>query len=227
MSEKIKKDIEEMVSKTVVTRDKSTLKALGVKGVISHSYRSLVIRLRDKEEIPVCSRTAEKIKTCLIKREKSEFAEEDIREDYTNFRRFIFDFNDDGALITIVEGTRYPVKLESLQPTPNERRIKVNNPEIVGIICVINKFLELQEYFYAIKEVAGKEIRNFLELQLKRKLKFIRGLAEKYKIEFDDALELIKDEIGIADDAFEIMKAEIDIRMLLDEMKENERRKDT
>ncbi|RLC81053.1 MAG: hypothetical protein DRI61_04505 [Chloroflexi bacterium] len=227
MSEKIKKDIEEMVSKPVVTRDKSTLKALGVNGLIGHSYKSLVIRLQDKEEIPVCSRTAEKIKTCLIKREKSEFTEEDIREDYTNFRRFIFDFNDDGALITIVEGTRYPVKLESLQPTPNERRIKVNNPEIVGIICVINKFLELQEYFYAVKEAAGQEIRNFLELQLKRKLKFIRGLAEKYKIEFDDALELIKDEIGIADDAFEIMKAEIDIRMLLDEMKENERRKDT
>ena len=224
MSEKIKKDIEEMISKTVVTRDKSILKALGVKGLIGHSYRSLVIQLRDKEEIPVCSTTAEKIKTCLMKREKGEFTEEDIREDYTNFRRFEFDFNDAGALITIVEGTRYPVKLESLQPTPNERRIKVNNPEIVGIICVINKFLELQEYFYAVKEAAGQEIKDFLELQLKRKLKFIRGLAEKYKIEFDDALELIKDEIGVADDAFEIMKAEIDIRMLLDEMKENERK---
>jgi len=224
MSEKIKKDIEEMISKTVVTRDKTTLKALGVKGFIGHSYRSLVIQLRDKEEIPVCSTTAEKIKTCLMKREKGEFTEEDIREDYTNFRRFIFDFSNDGALITIVEGTRYPVKLESLQPTPNERRIKVNNLEIVGIICVIKKFLELKEYFYVVKEAAGQEIRNFLDLQLKRKLKFIRGLAEKYKIEFDDALELIKDEIGVADDAFEIMKAEIDIRMLLDEMKENERK---
>ena len=82
----------------------------------------------------------------------------------------------------------------------------------------------MQEYFYAVKKAAGQEIRDFLELQLTRKLKFIRGLAEKYKIEFDDALELIKDEIGIADDAFEIMKAEIDIRMLLDGMKENERK---
>ena len=224
MSEKIKKDIEEMISKTVVTRDKSTLKALGVKGFIGHSYKSLVIQLHDKEEIGMCSETAEKVKTCLINREKYDFTVEDIREDYTNFRRFIFDFSNDGAVITIVEGTRYPVKLESLQPTPNRMVIIVNNPEIVGIICVINKFLELQEYFYAVKKAAGEEIRNFLELQLKRKLKFIRGLAEKYKIEFDDALELIKDEIGIADDAFEIMKAEIDIRMLLDEMKENERK---
>ena len=224
MSEKIKKDIEEMISKTVVTRDKSTLKALGVKGFIGHSYKSLVIQLHDKEEIGMCSETAEKVKTCLINREKYDFTVEDIREDYTNFRRFIFDFSNDGAVITIVEGTRYPVKLESLQPTPNRMVIIVNNPEIVGIICVINKFLELQEYFYAVKKAAEEEIRNFLELQLKRKLKFIRGLAEKYKIEFDDALELIKDEIGIADDAFEIMKAEIDIRMLLDEMKENERK---
>ena len=224
MSEKIKKDIEEMISKTVVTRDKSTLKALGVKGFIGHSYRSLVIQLHDKEEIGMCSETAEKVKTCLINREKYDFTVEDIREDYTNFRRFIFDFSNDGAVITIVEGTRYPVKLESLQPTPNRMVIIVNNPEIVGIICVINKFLELQEYFYVVKEAAGQEIRNFLELQLKRKLMFIRGLAEKYKIDIDDALELIKDEIGIADDAFEIMKAEIDIRMLLDEMKENERK---
>ena len=227
MSEKIKKDIEEMISKTVVTRDKSTLKALGVKGFIGHSYKSLVIQLHDKEEIGMCSETAEKVKTCLINREKYDFTVEDIREDYTNFRRFIFDFSNDGAVITIVEGTRYPVKLESLQPTPNRMVIIVNNPEIVGIICVINKFLELQEYFYAVKKAAGEEIRNFLELQLKRKLKFIRGLAEKYKIEFDDALELIKDEIGIADDAFEIMKAEIDIANILDAMKENDRRKDT
>jgi len=222
MSEKIKKDIEEMVSKVAVTRDRSILKALGVKGVISHSYRCLTIRLHDREEIVVCSETAEKVKTCLINREEHEFIEEDIREDYTNFRRFVFDFNDDGALITIVEGTRYPVKLESLQPTPNERRIKVNNPEIVGIICIINKFFELREYFYAVKEVAGQEIRDFLAQQLKRKLMFIRGLAEKYKIDIDDVLELIKDEIGIADDAFEIMKSEIDIVNILDTMKENE-----
>ena len=226
MTEKIKKDIMEMVSKVSISREQSTLKALGVKGLIGHSYRSLVIQLRDKEEIGVCSTTAEKIKACLINREKSEFTEEDNREDYTNFRRFEFDFNDAGALITIVEGTRYPV-IENLQPTPNERRIRVNNAEIVGIICIINKFLELRAHFYAVKEVAGREIRDFLALQRKRKLKFIRELAEKHKIDIDDALELIKDEIGIADDAFEIMKAEIDIANILDAMKENDRRKDT
>ena len=220
MTEKIKKDIMEMVSKVSISREQSTLKALGVKGLIGHSYRSLVIQLRDKEEIGVCSRTAEKIKACLINREKSKFTEEDNREDYTNFRRFEFDFNDDGALITIVEGMRYPVKLDSLQPTPNERRIKANNPEIVGIICVINKFLELQEYFYAVKEAAGQEIRDFLVRQRERKLKFIRRLAEKYKIEFDDALELIKDEMGIGDDAFEMMKAEIELANILDDAME-------
>ena len=222
MNEKIKKDIEEMVSKATVTREGSTLKALGVKGLIGHSYSHLAICLHNKEEITVSPKTAEKIKTCLTSREKWDFIEEDIREDYTNFRRFIFDFNDDGALITIVEGTRYPVKLESLQPTPNERRIKVNNPEIVGIICIINKFFELREYFYAVKEVAGREIRDFLALQRKRKLMFIRGLAEKYKIDIDDAFELIKDEIGIADDAFEIMKSEIDIVNILNTMKEGD-----
>ena len=222
MNKKIKKDIEEMVSKATVTRVGLILKALGVKGLIGPSYGHLVIRLRDKKEIGMCPETAEKVKTCLTSRERCDFTEEDIREDYTNFRRFVFDFNDDGALITIVEGTRYPVKLESLQPTPNERRIKVNNPEIVGIICIINKFFELREYFYAVKEVAGQEIRDFLAQQLKRKLMFIRGLAEKYKIDIDDVLELIKDEIGIADDAFEIMKSEIDIVNILDTMKENE-----
>jgi len=216
MSEKVKKDIMEMVSKVSVSREQSTLKALGVQGLIGHSYRHVVICLHDKEEIAVCPETAEKVRTCLLNRERCDFSEEDIREDYTNFRRFIFDFNDDGALITIVEGTRYPVKLESLQPTPNERRIKVNNPEIVGIICIINKFFELREYFYAVKEVAGREIRDFLALQRKRKLMFIRGLAEKYKIDIDDAFELVKDEMGIADDAFEIIKAEIDIANVMD-----------
>ena len=222
MSEKVKKDIMEMVSKVSVSREQSTLKALGVQGLIGHSYRHVVICLHDKEEIAVCPETAEKVRTCLLNRERCDFSEEDIREDYTNFRRFIFDFNDDGALITIVEGTRYPVKSESLQPTPNERRIKVNNAEIVGIICIINKFFELREYFYAVKEVAGREIRDFLALQRKRKLMFIRGLAEKYKIDIDDVLELIKDEIGIADDAFEIMKSEIDIVNILNTMKEGD-----
>ncbi|MCD6214461.1 MAG: hypothetical protein J7J46_05755, partial [Candidatus Desulfofervidus sp.] len=94
--------------------------------------------------------------------------------------------------------------------------------EIVGIICIINKFFELREYFYAVKEVAGQEIRDFLAQQLKRKLMFIRGLAEKYKIDIDDVLELIKDEIGIADDAFEIMKSEIDIVNILNTMKEGD-----
>ena len=216
MSEKVKKDIMEMVSKVSVSREQSTLKALGVQGLIGHSYRHVVICLHDKEEIAVCPETAEKVRTCLLNRERCDFSEEDIREDYTNFRRFIFDFNDDGALITIVEGTRYPVKLESLQPTPNERRIKVNNPEIVGIISVINKFLELREHFYEVKKSAGREIRDFLALQRKRKLMFIRGLAEKYKIDIDDAFELVKDEMGIADDAFEIIKAEIDIANVMD-----------
>jgi len=215
MSEKVKKDIMEMVSKVSVSREQSTLKALGVQGLIGHSYRHVVICLHDKEEIAVCPETAEKVRTCLLNRERCDFSEEDIREDYTNFRRFIFDFNDDGALITIVEGTRYPV-IESLQPTPNERIIEVNNTEIVGIICVINKFLELRAHFYAVKEVAGREIRDFLALQRKRKLMFIQGLAEKYKIDVDDAFEMIKDEMGIADDAFEIMRDEIDIANVLD-----------
>ena len=165
----------------------------------------------------MCSKTAEKIKTCLINREKSEFTEEDIREDYTNFRRFEFSFDEDGALITIVKGVRYPIKSEKLQPIPSERRIRINNAEIVGVICIVNKFLELQDYFYTVKETAREEIRNFLTRQRKNKLKFIRELAEKYKIDIEDALELIKDEIGIADDAFEIMKFEIDLAYALDQ----------
>jgi len=218
--------MEETISKVAVTREGLILKALGVKGLIGHSYRHLVICLRDKEEIGTCPETAEKIKTCLVSRERCDFTEEDFREDYTNFRRFVFDFGEDEALITITEGTRYPV-IESLQPTPNERRIKVNNAEIAGIICVINKFLELRAHFYEVKEVAGREIRDFLVRQRERKLKFIRELAEKHKIDIDDALELIKDEIGIADDAFEIMKYEIDLAYTLDNMmkkKKNEQR---
>lgn len=186
MSGKIKKDIEEMVSKAVVTREGLVLKALGgVRGLIGPSYRHLVICLRDKEEIGMCPETAEKVKTCLTSRERCNFTEEDIREDYTNFRRFVFDFSEDEALITIVEGTRYPV-IESLQPTPNERRIKVNNAEIVGIISVINKFLELREHFYAVEEQLLEEIRGYLALQRKRRDNFIRRLAKKYKIDIVD-----------------------------------------
>lgn len=225
MNEKITKEIEEAVSKTIVTRDRSVLRALGVEGIINNSYRCLKIRSYNIEEIIVCSETVKKVKACLINHEKHEFIEEDIREDYTNFRRFIFDFNDDGALITIVEGIRYPVTSESLQPVPNERRIKVNNAEIVGIICIINKFFELREHFYAVKKVAGQEIRDFLAQQLKRKLMFIRGLAEKYEIDIEDVLELMKDEMGIADDAFEMMKSEIDIVNALDMIKNANERK--
>jgi len=120
MNEKIKKDIEKMVSKAAVTREGSTLKALGVKGLIGHSYSHLAICLHNKEEITVSPKTAEKIKTCLTSREKWDFIEEDIREDYTNFRRFIFDFNDDGALITIVEGTRYSASEVRYPPAISE-----------------------------------------------------------------------------------------------------------
>ena len=191
MNKKIKKDIEEMVSKAVVTREGLVLKALGgVRGLIGPSYGHLVIRLRDKKEIGMCPETAEKVKTCLTSRERCDFTEEDIREDYTNFRRFVFDFNEDEALITITEGTRYPV-IESLQPTPNERRIKVNNAEIVGIIRVINKFLELRERFYAVEEQLLEEIRDFLALQQKRRDKFIRRLANKYKIDIVDVEEVM------------------------------------
>ena len=190
MNKKIKKDIEEMVSKATVTRVGLILKALGVKGLIGPSYGHLVIRLRDKKEIGMCPETAEKVKTCLTSRERCDFTEEDIREDYTNFRRFVFDFNEDEALITITEGTRYPV-IESLQPTPNERRIKVNNAEIVGIIRVINKFLELRERFYAVEEQLLEEIRDFLALQQKRRDKFIRRLANKYKIDIVDVEEVM------------------------------------
>jgi len=192
MNKKIKKDIEEMVSKADITREGLILKALGVKGLIGPSYRYLVIRLHDKEEIGVCPETAEKVKTCLTSHEKCNFTEEDIREDYTNFRRFIFDFNEDGALITIVEGTRYPV-IESLQPTPNETKIKVNNAEIVGIIRVINKFLELRKRFYAIENQLLEEIRDYLALQQKRRDKFIRRLANKYKIDIVDVEEVMEE----------------------------------
>ena len=192
MREKVKKGIKEMVSKVSVSREQSTLKALGVQGLIGHSYRHVVICLHDKEEIAVCPETAEKVRTCLLNRERCDFSEEDIREDYTNFRRFIFDFNDDGALITIVEGTRYPV-IESLQPTPNERRIKVNNAEIVGIISVINKFLELRERFYAVEEQLLEEIRDYLALQRKRRDEFIQRLAKKYKIDIADVEEVMEE----------------------------------
>jgi len=215
MSEKIKKDIEEMVNKTTVTREKSILKALGVKGIIDHSYRRLVIYLSDGKEIAMSSELSKKIRACLTNRKNCDFTLEDPREDYTIFRRFVFYFTDEGVSITILEGIRYPIKVESLQPTPNESKISINNPEIVGVICVINKFLELRDHFRAVKEITGREIENFLAQQRKRKMAFIQKLAKKYRIDIDDVLELIKDKIGIADDAFEIMKTEMDIAYTL------------
>ncbi len=189
-----------MVDEVIVERKEFTLKALGVKATFNPFYWFLTIHLpdpihlSDQREIRMglIPETAEKVKNCLMGRKKCEFTKEYFREDYTQFSRFSFDFGQNGAQITIIEGEQYPV-VESLQPEPKETKLRVNNIEIIGIVGIIIKFLELRKKFSVVREPIEKEIEKYLEEQKKKEDELIRRLAEKFQVDPADVREIFKD----------------------------------
>jgi len=185
-----------MVDEVVVIREEFTLKALGVKGNFNPFYGFLTIHLSHlsghRREIRMDAEIVEKVKNCLMGREKCEVTKEYFREDYSQFSRFSFDFGRNGAQITIIEGERYPV-VESLQPKPKETKLRVNNIEIIGMVGIINRFLELRKNFSVVRKPIEEEIEKHLEEQKKKEDELIHRLAEKFQVDPVDVREIFKD----------------------------------
>jgi len=83
--------------------------------------------------------------------------------------------------------------VESLQPEPEETKLRVNNIEIIGMVGIINRFLELRRNFSVVRKPIEEEIEKHLEEQKKKEDELIRRLAEKFQVDPVDVREIFKD----------------------------------